>query len=411
MHKFLRAVGLSDIKKEELEKICKDIEEKPDTIKVAEDSEGNEFAELCHQFGDFFGLTLRGTYREDDTFEMDYYYPYFFGTMLSTREQAEVEKHAEKESYAGICDEVRIGVTLIFYLQNVVDFLAVKGSKKYMNLEEGVILGALSTEGKILLPINKTEKKNKQNQQNTTDRNYLVAAARDGDENAIENLTLEDIDTYSMLSRRITHEDVLSIVDSYFMPYGIESDQYAILGEILDCRLEQNNLTGENVWVLDICCNECSICVETASKNGRVLARSSFARRILVEAMRYIAFVTFCVLWMLAMCSRISFMLAMYLSPHFLFGKIALHKFLCQFDDLRLLIVAELAGLLDGAAQRALRLAKVLQERGDKRVKLLRHDLLKNMVQPRDEQDDLLILLVGVELLLPQHAHQALTVG
>ena len=256
MHKFLRAVGLSDIKKEELEKICKDIEEKPDTIKVAEDSEGNEFAELCHQFGDFFGLTLRGTYREDDTFEMDYYYPYFFGTMLSTREQAEVEKHAEKESYAGICDEVRIGVTIIFYLQNVVDFLAVKGSKKYMNLEEGVILGALSTEGKILLPINKTEKKNKQNQQNTTDRNYLVAAARDGDENAIENLTLEDIDTYSMLSRRITHEDVLSIVDSYFMPYGIESDQYAILGEILDCRLEQNNLTGENVWVFDICCNE-----------------------------------------------------------------------------------------------------------------------------------------------------------
>ena len=214
MHKFLRAVGLSDIKKEELEKICKDIEAKPDTIKVAEDSEGNEFAELCYQFGDFFGLTLRGTYREDDTFEMDYYYPYFFGTMLSTREQAEVEKHAEKESYAGICDEVRIGVTLIFYLQNVVDFLAVKGSKRYMNLEEGVILGALSTEGKILLPINKAEKKNKQNQQNTTDRNYLVAAARDGDENAIENLTLEDIDTYSMLSRRITHEDVLSIVDS-----------------------------------------------------------------------------------------------------------------------------------------------------------------------------------------------------
>lgn len=28
-----------------------------------------------------------------------------------------------------------------------------------MNLEKGVILGALSTEGKILLPINKTEKK------------------------------------------------------------------------------------------------------------------------------------------------------------------------------------------------------------------------------------------------------------
>ena len=256
MHKFLRAIGFSHITKEQLQHIFADIISAPTVQKVALDSEGNEFAELSKEYGDFFGISVRGVYNEDDTFEMEYYYPYLCGKNISTIEPAEVEKHAEKESYAGICDEVRIGVTLIFYLQNVVDFLAVKGTKKYMNLEEGVILGALSTEGKILLPINKTEKKNKQNQQNTTDRNYLIAAARDGDENAIESLTLEDIDTYSMLSRRITHEDVLSIVDSYFMPYGIESDQYAILGEIQDCRMEQNNLTGENVWVLDICCNE-----------------------------------------------------------------------------------------------------------------------------------------------------------
>ena len=256
MHKFLRAVGFSKITKEELNDIFQKIIERPMLQKVAEDSEGNEFAELSIEFGDFFGLSLRGTFNENDSFEMSYYYPYFCGNKISTTEQIDIEKHAEKESYAGICDEVRLGVTLIFYLQNVADYLAVKNNKFYMSQANGTVLAALSTEGKILLPINKTEKKNKQNQQNTTDRNYLVAAARDGDENAIENLTLEDIDTYSMLSRRITHEDVLSIVDSYFMPYGIESDQYAILGEILDCRLEQNNLSGENVWVFDICCNE-----------------------------------------------------------------------------------------------------------------------------------------------------------
>ena len=285
MHKFLRAVGLSDIKKEELEKICKDIEEKPDTIKVAEDSEGNEFAELCHQFGDFFGLTLRGTYREDDTFEMDYYYPYFFGTMLSTREQAEVEKHAEKESYAGICDEVRIGVTLIFYLQNVVDFLAVKGSKKYMNLEEGVILGALSTEGKILLPINKDEHKQKLTEQTMNERNGLIAAARKGDEDAIENLTLEDIDTYSLLSRRVQHEDILSIVDSYFMPYGIESDQYSILGEIMDCRLLQNSYTEENVYAIDIKCNdvEFPICINQKDLIGEPAVGRRFKGNIWLQ--------------------------------------------------------------------------------------------------------------------------------
>lgn len=256
MHKYLRAVGFSNIKKEELEKIFRKIERKPDTIKVAEDSEGNEFAELTYQVGKSFGIALRGTYQEDDLFQMDYYYPYFCGNVLSTREQAEVEKHAEKESYAGICDEVKIGVTLIFYLQNVIDYLAVRTLKTYMNQETGVILGALSTEGKILLPITKADRKNKQAEENNFDRNYLVAAARDGDEDAIENLTLEDMDTYSMLSRRIAHEDVLSIVDSYFMPYGIESDQYAVLGELLDCKLEENQITKEKIWVFEINCNE-----------------------------------------------------------------------------------------------------------------------------------------------------------
>lgn len=255
MHKFLRAIGFSNIKKDELEEICRQIEIHPTVQKVSKDSEGNEFAELSKEFGEFFGISLRGIYNEDDEFEMEYYYPYYCGKQISTREFVEVEKHAEKESYAGICDEVRIGVTLIFYLQNVVDYLAVRGNHAYMKLAEGIILGALSTEGKILLPINKTEKQLKQGKKQSSDRNCLIAAARDGDEDAIENLTLEDIDTYSMLSRRITHEDVLSIVDSYFMPYGIESDQYSILGEIMDCSLMTNELTGENVYELQILCN------------------------------------------------------------------------------------------------------------------------------------------------------------
>ena len=263
MHKFLRSIGFSELKKDELEQIFEQIINNPTVHKVATDSEGNEFAEISKEFGEFFGISIRGIYKEDDTFELEYYYPYLCGKAISTREPAEVEKHAEKESYAGICDEVRIGVTLIFYLQNVVDYLAVKKSKSYMSLAEGVVLGALSTEGKILLPVNKSENKVRNTKKEGTDRNHLIAAARDGDEDAIENLTLEDIDTYSLLSRRMTHEDILSIVDSYFMPYGIESDQYSILGEIMDCTLLQNHMTEENVYCLDILCNDInfSVCI------------------------------------------------------------------------------------------------------------------------------------------------------
>lgn len=256
MHKYLRAIGFSDIKKEELEQIFKEIIEHPTVQKVAEDSEGNEFAELSKEYGEFFGISVRGIFKEDDAFEMDYYYPYFCGKTISTNEVIDIEKHAEKESYAGVCDEVRVGVTLIFYLQNVADYLAAKDYRFFSGKGNGAILAALSTEGKILLPIRKDEAKKKQSEQSTRDRNHLIAAARSGDEDAIENLTLEDIDTYSVLSRRIRHEDILSIVDNFFMPYGIESDQYSIMGEILDYSLMQNEFTGENVYTMEILCSD-----------------------------------------------------------------------------------------------------------------------------------------------------------
>ena len=263
MHKFLRAIGFSNLKKKELEKIVSEIVEKPTMMTVAEDSEGNEFAELSKEFGNLFGIAVRGTYQEDDSFEVDYYYPYYHGTKVTTRESIEVDKHAEKESYAGICDEVKIGVTLIFYLQNITDYLSAKKNRLPMNMQEGAILSALSTEGKILLPINKTQRQTRNIQKNSTDRNHLIAAAREGDEDAIENLTLEDMDTYSMLSKRIMNEDVLSIVDTYFMPYGIESDQYSVLAEIVDYSIVMNQYTNEKVYLLELLCNdlEFSLCI------------------------------------------------------------------------------------------------------------------------------------------------------
>jgi hypothetical protein len=48
----------------------------------------------------------------------------------------------------------------------------------------------------------------------------------------METLTIEDIDLYSKISRRAMKEDLYSIIDSCFMPCGIECDQYSVIGEI-----------------------------------------------------------------------------------------------------------------------------------------------------------------------------------
>ena len=256
MHKFLRAIGFSNIRKKDLEIIIKDIVEHPEIMKATRDSEGNEFAEFSKSFGPNLGITVRGSYDEEDEFQTEYYFPYVNGVEVSTQEQVDIEKHAEKESYAGICDEMRVGVTLIFYLQNVADFLSEHRKNIHVKNLHGAILSALSVEGKILLPVEQKKPEKMQANHKHQKRSQLLAEARDGNEEAMESLTVEDMDTYSALSKRITKEDVLSIVTSCFMPYGIESDQYSIIGEILDLEEVENSLTNEKLYSMKIECND-----------------------------------------------------------------------------------------------------------------------------------------------------------
>lgn len=256
MHSYLRAIGFqNNMKKSDIEKLTDKIVSSPDRIEVSEDSMGNEFVEMTKEIAPGAGIRVCGEYAEDGTFLTEYYYPYVEGDGITTQEQIEIEKHSEKESYAGVCDEMKLGVTLIFYLQNVAEYLSEHHRNPKMR-PMSATLSALSLNGKIIMPISKNEKQIQNTKKNSQDRNYLIAAAREGDEDAIENLTLEDIDTYSMLSRRIANEDILSIVDSYFMPYGIESDQYSILGEIVDYRMENNKMTGDKICLLTLDCND-----------------------------------------------------------------------------------------------------------------------------------------------------------
>ena len=256
MHSYLRAIGFqNNMKKSDIEKLTDKIVSSPDRIEVSEDSMGNEFVEMTKEIAPGAGIRVCGEYAVDGTFRTEYYYPYVEGDGITTQEQIEIEKHSEKESYAGVCDEMKLGVTLIFYLQNVAEYLSEHHRNPKMH-PMSATLSALSLNGKIIMPISKNEKQIKNTKKNSQDRNYLIAAAREGDEDAIENLTLEDIDTYSMLSRRIANEDILSIVDSYFMPYGIESDQYSILGEIVDYRMENNKMTGDKICLLTLDCND-----------------------------------------------------------------------------------------------------------------------------------------------------------
>ena len=235
MHEFLKTVGFSDLKsKKDLDAILRDVLDNYDTKKIVENEKHHSFVEISKEYGYDCGITVCGEYDEDGEFQMEYYHPYFTGGQITTYEDVSVERHAATESYAGGCDDLRLGITLIFYLINAADYLNARREPKELKAQPPLRLSGLARDGMILLPVRKDPEKVAKEKDSWQQKSSLLAAARDGDEDAIESLTMEDIDTYAMISRRIVHEDVLSIVDNYFMPYGLECDQYSILGEITD---------------------------------------------------------------------------------------------------------------------------------------------------------------------------------
>ena len=106
-----------------------------------------------------------------------------------------------------------------------------------------------------------------------------------GDEDAIESLTLEDMDTYTIISRKIHKEDVFSLVDTYFMPYGVECDQYSILGEILDCNKVKNRLTSEEIYQMTVSCNDLvfDICINAEDLFGEPMVGRRFKGSIWMQ--------------------------------------------------------------------------------------------------------------------------------
>ena len=257
MHSYLKAIGFSQLKNQiELDKLIDDILEHSTHDKMVMTDNQTMYAEVAKEFAPNMGIALRGEYDEKGVFHLENYYPYFLGKTVSTKEEVTFNKKVDNNSYTGMCDDIRIGVSLIFYLQNVLEYLGLRNRKRSMGQGLSVMLTGLSLEGKVLLGIEKKQKGKRNRAVEAKKRNKLLAEAREGNQEAIDSLTIDDIDLFAAISKRTKNEDIYSIVDSTFVPYGSESDNYLVVGTILDHKSIINEYTKEEINVLVIECNE-----------------------------------------------------------------------------------------------------------------------------------------------------------
>lgn len=288
VHSFLRSIGFSELKKnKELYKILQTVVNCPDEQAMYKDADENEFACFSKNLGGEMGISVCGYFVNEREFRVEYYYPYLRGTNISSEEPIEIERHASTQAFAGICDDVKLGVTLIFYVDNVIDVMReTKYSGNFINTANTVLSG-LAESGKILLPVMKTKKQAAIKQKTAQVRMDLLKQARDGNQEAMENLTMNDMDTYSNLSRRVRmqKEDILTIVESSIIPYGVESDQYTIIGEITSCFKEINEISGEKVWILNLLCNNIpfDVCINEKDLYGEPEIGRRFRGRVWMQ--------------------------------------------------------------------------------------------------------------------------------
>lgn len=257
MHSFLSSIGFSNVKNRRLlEPIYKEVLKSPTKKTVSTISADTRIIQLDKDFGGGFGLSLIGEMAIDGSISIEHYFPYVTSDIATSQDRIYIEKHGDKESYAGVSEDYNLSLTLIFFVQNIAEY----EHSKWMNNSNQYIsrayLGALSTKGKIILEVNKATNPSGGETTMNSNRSKLIEAARQGDRAALENLTLDDMDTYTLIGKRTKREDILSIVETSFMPYGIETEHYSIIGNILNCELKTNTYTGEEIYILTVDAND-----------------------------------------------------------------------------------------------------------------------------------------------------------
>lgn len=283
MHAYLPGIGFSNIhSRRAMDYLAHEVIEHFDEKAIFHTEDGRLMAEFFKKFARNAGICVVGELDQAGEFRLEYTYPYYQGTRITLKEELTIELQTGREAYSGACDDNRLGITLIFYMTNMGEFCGLAESRAIKPGPKPVILSAIAMDGTVILPVRQNPELEKIRRRTDLRRKKLMNAARDGDEDAIESLSMADYDTYNLLSQRVQSEDILSIVESYIMPCGVECDQYNILGTIRHIDTVSNAVTGETLYQMLVECNDMpiSVCINTEDLWGEPEVGRRFKGRV-----------------------------------------------------------------------------------------------------------------------------------
>ena len=271
MHDYLRAVGFGKLaNRKSLQQLLSLVMADPTTEYYAGDKDSPLYWEKSKDFLPGAGITVRGDSDENGMLAYEYFFPHYHGSHVSYTGPIDLEKEFEREEYNGVCEPEDIGIMMVFHMNRLKDYAARVRDFGYLE-EASIRLSALSIRGSILLPLARKQTAGKGKEAQAAAMGQRKEESHQGSPEALAEMAMQELFLFNMISNRLMDgEDVLSIVETSFMPFGTASNQYMVLGDILDCKEQYNQLSGEKVWQLTVLCNGklVDICINAEDLEG-----------------------------------------------------------------------------------------------------------------------------------------------
>lgn len=257
MESPLKTIGFTKLDDDyTLEEILSDVLMKPTHQKAMEVDEKHLLAEYLKEVApNTYVMARVSVDKGKKTPKLDVYdcEPYVQAENNMKVIDVEIECIDDTSAYYVICEEDETGMQLIFWLQNVVEYLEEKNENKVCT---AINVVALALEGTIILPIQKDEEEESLEKEEREKLRLMIQKMKEGDEEAKEILEKEEKELDNQLKERMKEEDFLSIMSGYFIPVTLEEATYAILGEIIEIRERTNTATKEEMYVFTLNVND-----------------------------------------------------------------------------------------------------------------------------------------------------------
>lgn len=257
MESPLRTIGFSKLEDTyTLEDILSDVLEKPTFQKAMQLDDKHLLAEYIKQVAPNTYVMARVAVKKSkknpklDVYDCE---PYVVADKDMKVIDVEIEGVDDTSAYYVICEEKETGMQLIFWLQNVVEYLEERKQKKVCT---HINVAALASEGTIVLPIQKDEEEESFEKEEREKLRLMLQRMKEGDTEAKEILEKEEREMDNQLKERLKEEDFLSIMSGYFIPVTLEDATYAILGEIIRIQERCNEDTKEDMYVFTLSVND-----------------------------------------------------------------------------------------------------------------------------------------------------------